>query len=241
MAITKKNYRFNSGNLDSVDVLFANRVVRIEQLTETRNWSDTLDYTDMRASTATYALVWLGTHGVPPRSWHGRPMADAVPSRFDEPRALEFHEQFAWVDCTNMFVDRIGYALQAEVDGDHGMFGDPLMWANLIAWEAHHTTVAEKQAEELRIKQENRAATVTAEKAKKAARDAKAAAKDAILKAEAEGMLARIPAKGTKVTIDGFTGHVFWIGCSKYRGKWSSRAGVKNTKGEVSWISAEKF
>jgi hypothetical protein len=49
MAITKKNYRFNSGNLDSVDTLFVDRVVRIEQLTETRNWSDTLDYTDMRA------------------------------------------------------------------------------------------------------------------------------------------------------------------------------------------------
>jgi hypothetical protein len=241
MPITKTNCRLNSGNLDSVDVLFANRVVRIEQLTETRNWSDTLDYTDMRASTATYALVWLGTHGVSPRSWHGRPMADAVPSRFDEPRALEFHEQFAWVDCTNMFVDRIGYALQAEVDGEHGMFGDPLMWANLIAWESHHKAVAEKSAEELRIKQEARQAAEAAVAAKKAASKAKRAAKDAVLKAAAEGMLARIPAKGTKVTVDGFTGKVFWIGCSKYRGKWSARAGVKNAKGEVSWIPAEKF
>jgi hypothetical protein len=241
MPITKTNCRLNSGNLDSVDVLFANRVVRIEQLTETRNWSDTLDYTDMRASMATYALVWLGTHGVSPRSWHGRPMADAVPSRFDEPRALEFHEQFAWVDCTNMFVDRIGYALQAEVDGEHGMFGDPLMWANLIAWESHHKAVAEKSAEELRIKQEARQAAEAAVAAKKAASKAKRAAKDAVLKAAAEGMLARIPAKGTKVTVDGFTGKVFWIGCSKYRGKWSARAGVKNAKGEVSWIPAEKF
>ena len=53
MAITKTNYKVNSGNLDSTDVLFADRVVRIEQLVETRNWSDTLDYTDMRSVTAT--------------------------------------------------------------------------------------------------------------------------------------------------------------------------------------------
>ena len=152
MAITKTNYKVNSGNLDSTDVLFADRVVRIEKMSETRNWSDTLDYTDMRSVTATYALVWLGTHGVPPRSWHGRPMT-YVAVFWDETRDLEFHEQFAWVDCTNMFVDRNGYALKAEVDGEYMMFGEALMWANLIAWEAHHKAVREenlRKAEEVR-------------------------------------------------------------------------------------------
>ena len=240
MPITKTNYT-NSYNISSVDALFVDRVIRIQEMDEVRNWSDTLDYMDMRGVTATYALVWLGTHGVPPRSWHGRPMADVVPSRFDEPRALEFHEQFAWVDCTNMFVDRNGYALQVKVDGDHGMFGDPLMWANLIAWEAYHKAAAEKRAEELRLEREARQAVEAAVAAKKAASKAKRDAKDATLKAESEKLMARIPAKGTKVTIDGFTGQVFWIGCSKYRGKWSARAGVKNVKGEVAWISAEKF
>ena len=241
MAITKTNFKVNSGAFESVDTLFADRVVRIEQVSEVRNWSDTLDYTDMRQVLATYALVWLGTHGVPPRTWHGRPMADATPSRWDEPRDLEFHEQFAWVDCTNMFVDRNGYALKAEVDGDHGMFGEPLMWANLIAWEAHHKAVREenlRKAEEFRQAVE---AQKAADEAKKEARRAKQAAKDAVLKAAAEGMLARIPAKGTTVTVDGFTGQVFWTGATKYRGAWSARAGVKNGKGEVVWVPAEKF
>jgi len=241
MPIIKTNYKVNSGNLDSVDTLFADRVVRIEQLVETRNWSDTLDYTDMRSVTATYALVWLGTHSVPPRSWHGRPMAYAVPASWDKPRDLEFHEQFAWVDCTNMFVDRNGYALKAETDGDYGMFGEALMWANLIAWEAHHKTIAEKRAQvERELVHEARQAEA-AIAIKKAARKAKQDAKDAGLKAMAEGMLARIPAKGTEVTVDGFTGKVFWIGVTKFRGRWSARAGVKNSKNEVAWISADKF
>ncbi len=240
MPITKTNYT-NSYNISSVDTLFAGRVIRIEQLTEIRNWSDTLDYTDMRSVTATYALVWLGTHGVPPHAWHGRQKADVVPASWLEPRTLEFHEQFAWVDCTNMFVDRNGYALKAEVDGEYGMFGEPLMWANLIAWESHHKAVAEKRAEELRIEQEARLAAEADAAAKKAASKAKRDAKDAILKAAAEGMLARIPAKGTEVTVDGFTGKVFWTGCSKYRGAWSARAGVKNGKGEVIWVPADKF
>ena len=242
MAITKTNYKVNNGNLDSVDVLFADRVVRIEQLVETRNWSDTLDYTDMRSVTATYALVWLGTHGVPPRSWHGRPMTAAFPASWDIYfRGLEFHEQFAWVDCTNMFVDRNGYALKAEVDGEYMMFGEALMWANLIAWEAHHKAVREenlRKAEEVRQEVEAQKAQ---EEVKKAVRKAKQEAKDVVLKAAAEGLLARIPAKGTEVTVDGFTGKVFWTGATKYRGSWSARAGVKNGKGEVVWVPAEKF
>ncbi len=241
MPITKTNYTVNSYNISSVDTLFAGRVIRIKTEVETRNWSDTFDYTDMRSVTATYALVWLGTHGVPPEVRHGRPMTYSTPCSWHVPRDLEFHEQFAWIDCTNMFVDRNGYALQATVDGEYGMFGEPLMWANLIAWESHHKAVAEKRAEELRIEREARAAAEAAVAAKKAASKAKRDAKDAIMKAAAEGMLARIPAKGTEVTVDGFTGKVFWTGCSKYRGAWSARAGVKNGKGEVVWVPADKF
>ena len=131
--------------------------------------------------------------------------------------------------------------LQAAADGDYGMFGEALMWANLIAWEAHHKTIAEKRAQvERELVHEARQAEA-AIAIKKAARKAKQDAKDAGLKAMAEGMLARIPAKGTTVTIDGFTGKVFWIGVTKFRGKWSARAGVKNSKNEVAWISADKF
>jgi len=140
-----------------------------------------------------------------------------------------------------MFVDRNGYRLAVKLDGSHGLFGEPLMWANLVAWEAYHKAAAEKRAEELRIEQEARHAAEEAEKAKRAARHAKKVAKEATMKAETEKLLARIPAKGTIVTIDGFTGQIFWAGCSKYYGKWSARAGVKNAKGEVAWISADKF
>ena len=240
MPITKTNYT-NSYNISSVDTLFADRVIRIQQLSEIRNWSDTLDYTDMRSVTATYALVWLGTHGVPPEVRHGRPMTYSPPCSWDKPRDLEFHEQFAWIDCTNMFVDRNGYALKVEVDGEYGMFGEALMWANLVAWEAYHKAAAEKRSEELRKEQEARRAEEAAYQAKVAARKAKAAAKDAVLKSEAEQLLARIPAKGTAVTVDGFSGKVFWTVCSKYRGKWSARAGVKNAKGDVVWVAADKF
>jgi hypothetical protein len=240
MPITKTNYT-NSYNISSVDTLFADRVVRIEQMSEVRNWSDTLDYTDMRSVTATYALVWLGTHGVPPEVRHGRPMTYSTPCSWHVPQDLEFHEQFAWVDCTNMFVDRNGYALKAEVDGEYGMFGEPLMWANLTAWEAYHKAAAEKRTEELRKEQEVRRAEEAAYQAKVAARKAKAAAKDAVLRSVAEQLLARIPAKGTTVTVDGFTGKVFWVGVSKYRGKFNARAGVKDTRGEVQWIDAARF
>ena len=76
---------------------------------------------------------------------------------------------------------------------------------------------------------------------KKVARDAKKTAKEAVLKAEAEKLLSRIPAKGTVVTVDGFTGKVFWAGVSKYYGAFNARAGVKDSKGEVRWVEATKF
>jgi hypothetical protein len=41
--------------------------------------------------------------------------------------------------------------------------------------------------------------------------------------------------------VDGFTGKVFWMGVSKYRGAYNARAGVKDSKGEVAWIDAAKF
>ena len=241
MPIIKTSYTPGTYTPASVETLFEGRVIKIETGVERRNCSDTLDYSDWRDVTATRALVWLGTHGAAPWVNHGRPITDATPSRWNKPRDLEFHEQFAWVDCTNTFVDRNGFRLDATVDGDHGMFGEPIMWANFIAWEAYHKAAAAKRAEELRIEREERAKIEAAEAAKKAARAAKRAAKDSVLKAEAESMMARIPAKGTTVTVDGFTGKVFWIGCSKYYGKWSARAGVKNAKGEVAWISADKF
>jgi nucleoid-associated protein YgaU len=121
------------------------------------------------------------------------------------------------------------------------LHGGPEMIEGLAAWEAYHNARLAKLAEEARTAAAARQAIIDAEKAKKAAAQSKRDAKLQAAKSDAEALLARIPAKGTTVTVDGFTGKVFWVGVSKYRGKWNARAGVKDTKGNVQWIDAMKF
>jgi hypothetical protein len=253
MSITRTKYGFQNGTFTYADStkeqLYVGRVVRVENVTETRNWSDTLDYTDHRSTSCTYALVWLGTHGAPPRHvWGGtyisgkyRPLLDTSP--YTAARDLAPHEQFAWVDCTNLFADRNGERFDAVADSfsDQLLWGGPEMLEALAAFDAH--TAAEEAAREAKMKADAaaREAAIAVDRAKNEARAAKKAAKDAAGKAEAEKMLARIPAKGTTVTVDGITGKVFWIGASKYYGKWSARAGVKDSRGVAHWIPAEKF
>jgi hypothetical protein len=250
MPITKRNYRYGSNPVDRVDaeVFFVGQVLKVEKVTETRNWSDTLDYSDHRSTECTYALVWLGTRNVPPsqvRVAGGRTTAffDALKWDADKVRDLEVHEQFAWIDCTNLFSDRNGYSLEPHVDtfDMQLLYGGPEMIDGVVAWEAYHKARLEQLAEEARIAVATRQALIDAEKAKKAAAQAKRDAKLQAAKSAAEALLARIPAKGTTVTVDGFTGKVFWVGISKYYGKWNARAGVKDTKGNVQWIDAEKF
>ena len=247
MPIIKKSYSYGPGPSTS-EVYFQHRVLRIEKTTETRNWSDTLDYSDHRSTECTYALVWLGTHNVPPREVRvqgGRITAyfDALKWDADKIRDLEVHEQFAWVDCTNLFVDRNGYSLVPSVDpfDMQLLHGGPEMLDGLAAWEVYHTARIAREEAERMAKLAEAAAHAAAEKAKRDARQAKRDAKLQAEKAVAEGQLARIPAKGTTVTVDGFTGKVFWIGVSKYRGKWNARAGVKDPKGNVQWVPADKF
>ena len=247
MPIIKKSYAYGPGPSTS-EVFFQHRVLRIEKTTEIRNWSDTLDYSDHRSTDCTWALVWLGTRGVPARDAHyagGRTVAfiDALKWDADKIRDLEVHEQFAWIDCTNLFSDRNGYSLWPEVDtfDMQLLHGGPEMLDGLVAWEAYHKARREKLAEEARIAAEARQAIIDADNAKRAARQAKRDAKVALLKADAEAKLARIPAKGTKVTVDGFTGVIFWMGVKSYYGKWNARAGVKDAKGNVQWVDADKF
>jgi hypothetical protein len=208
-----------------------------------------MDYSDYRTTSCTYAMIYLGHHGVPGDTTHSARIMTHVnvqtgmyPNTY-APRDLEVHERFAWVDCTNLFSDRFGYSLKADED----TFGDVMLhcgaeiYDELAAFEAHHTAVRDARIAESARQEAIRKAAEEVEKAKKAARQAKKEAKEAELKASAEKFLARIPAKGTEVTVDGFTGKVFWTGATKYRGSWSARAGVKNGKGEVVWVPAEKF
>jgi len=251
MPIIKQPHQYNSPEFAAViggpKRLFEGRVLRIEKSTEIRNWSDTFDYSDHRSTECTWALVWLGTHGVPPQSRgvEGRVQAglETYSWNADQARDLELHEQYAWIDCTNLFADRNGYRLIATVDSFDMqlLHGGPAMLEGVAVWEAFHTARRERLAEEARIASEKRQAIIDAENAKKAARQAKRDEKLAAVKSAAEGQLARIPAKGTQVTVDGFTGRVFWTGVTKYRGTWNARAGVKDARGNVQWVPAEKF
>lgn len=249
MPITKKNlvrpYHSAIPHDQRVEheTLFTDRVVRVDTVPEYRNVSPTMDVSDWQTIQASWALVWLGTRGVPPRMGSGLPTTDLRMSPYDadKVRDLEFHEQFAWVDCSNVFADLHAYHLTPAVDGPHGLFGDPLMWANLIAWEGYHKARAAAEAEAARKVTEERQAREAAEVAAKAAAQAKRDAKVAALKSGAEAQLARIPAKGTVVTVGDFTGRIFWTGVTKHNRTFSARAGIKNSKGEVLWIDATEL
>ena len=241
MAIIK-SYRDRTTGLNTSELFFEGKVLKVESTREDRNWSDTLDYSDYRATTCTWALVWLGEHGVVP-SRRGfataRPMAFLEEANWMVRQPLAPAEQFAWIDCTNLFSDRHGYSLLATVDENwkQAAFGGPVMWENYLLWQAAQEQIkvdVSKAFDERCI----------AEAKLKAAADAKVAvkaAKDAALKTAAEALLARIPAKGTVVTVNGFTGKIFWTGVAKYRNQWNANAGVKDTKGVVQWISASMF
>ena len=243
MPITSTTRDQRTGQTTAKSVLFQGRVLNVLKSTERRNWSDTMDYSDWRSTECTYALVWLGTHGVAPRERDGRLMTHATPASWDTPRELEIHEQFAWVDCTNLWCDRGVDHLEPVVDGIDMqlLHGGPEMLDAYPAWEAARTAICNARAAEQMRQDAERAAAEKAEADKRAARAAKKASKEAALKSEAEKLLARIPAKGTAVTVDGFTGRVFWVGVSKYYGKFNARAGVKDAKGNVAWIDATKF
>lgn len=243
MAIIK-SYRDNETKLQASKRFFEGKVLKVETTCEDRNWSDTLDYSDYRAATCTWALVWLGEHGVipscaTPRYPNARPVSQLESSDWMVRHPLTAAEQFAWIDCTNLLSDRYGYSLHATVDENwkQAAFGGPVMWENYLLWQAAQEQLkvdARKLADERLI----------AEAKLKAAADAKVAvkaAKDAALKSVAEALLTRIPAKGTVVTVNGFTGKIFWTGVSKYRNAWNANAGVKDAKGLVQWVSASMF
>jgi hypothetical protein len=228
--------------------LFAGRVLQVQKVTETRNWSDTLDYTDHRSTECTYALVWLGTHGVPPTAsgrdgrthanWESLRDPTSPGSEYDtKPRDLEYWEQFAWVDCTNLFTWRGSDHRVPEVDAEMGSGGEPLMWANYLAWQAHQKSLA---AAALRAAAEQKAAR-DAELAKEAAKKAARAAKSDAERAGVEAMMAHTPAKGSTCTVDGFTGKVFWKGVKLYRNRWRGTVGLKDAKGAVAWIDVSHW
>lgn len=242
MAITVT--RESQGKMELVETVFEGRVLEVISPIEQRNWSDTYDYTDYRTTECNYALVWLGTRNLPPRAPSvtskgvSRPSCYYHVASFEEKnvRDLEFHEQFAWVDCTALFTWRGEARLKPEVDTEMGK-GDPLMWANYIAWKGYMKALEDKS---LHMAVEE--AKAKAEKAEKEAK-AKAAkeAKKEKQKQAVEAAMLLTPEKNTEVTINGFTGWVFWKGVKEYRGKWRGTVGVKNNYKEVIWVDVSHW
>lgn len=249
MGITKRAKVYSSNpadyNMSVVETqLYTDRVVRIEKRVETRNWSDTLDYSDYRTTDCTYALVWLGTFGVPPRNLTNglRPTVSLLEGEqgwgSDQPRALEFFEQFAWIDCTNLNADLMVYTLTASEDRAYATYGEPLMWANLIAYEAYQKAAANARAKVAADAELERNRLLAVEAAKKALREAKKEAKASASKLQAEADMVLIPTNGTVITVKGFTGQVFWKKVTQYRGTWGARFGLKDKAGTVAWFTA---
>ena len=115
--------------------------------------------------------------------------------------------------------------------------GEPLMLANQIAWEGYQKSLTEKRLRELEAAAELARKVQAENEAKAAARNAKRDAKAAASKVVADAeLVAALPLKGTTITVDGFTGTVFWMGVRQYRGTWNANAGIKDVRGEVKWV-----
>jgi hypothetical protein len=198
---------------------YVGHVLEVKTTRETRNMSDTLDYSDYRTVDCISALVWLGEVGHP----HG--------NEYIEARPLEFWEQFTWIDCSNHFADRSSCIFLPEVDASPHDGANPLMWTNYLAWVSHKTAEEKrKTTERLREMQEREEALRTAQ------------ATEAAAQAAAQALLDKYcPPRGTSVTIDNISGQVFWSGVKKYRGRWRSTVGVKDKSGTAHWIDISKF
>jgi hypothetical protein len=160
-------------------------------------------------------------------------------SYFGNERPLEPIERFAWVDCTGLFIDLGCPHRTPEVDtiDMQLVFGGEEMFEDLKTWE--QALINER--EELNNRAAEAAQKALQEQQKKAKKEAEKLAKEQSKQTEAQKLLSQIPSKGTQVTIDGFTGEIFWTGVSKHRGSYNARAGVKDSKGNVIWVDATKF
>lgn len=188
---------------------YEGRVVARYDLLLTRNFSDTLDYSDYQTAQVVKIVVKLDAPIADRYHYYSNPLY----RKGDPFVELEvFSSQYTW-RCPSDFVS-------ATVDAS------PELIAEHEAFLAgRHAEVA---AEAARVAQEK-----LEEEKKEAARRAVAEAREAARKAEAEAVLAGMPEKGTRVTVCGMkypepvVGTVFWKGVKQYRGKWHARLGVK--------------
>ena len=232
MSITTTKSVYSNGSYvagHEATTTFEGRVIKVNKFSARRNMSDTMDYTDFQSVECVEALVWLGTHGQPPML-SGKPWVrgsyDTTPAR-----ELEYWEQFAWVECSNHFVWRGCDRHDAEVDAEINTSGDPLMWVNYIAYEGWQKANAEASVREEQVRFEAARAETQRRASVKAARTAK----DLSKRDEVAKQLITAPKNGDRVTVGAVTGKIFWTGVTKFYGKWSARAGVKDATGTAHW------
>ena len=223
MPITTKRWT-NLPARTTTTVEYTGRVLRVEQREESRNHSETLDYSDWRHTTCTYATVWLGEHGIPGGRY-----------RLGEARDLDIHEQIAVIDCTNLFGWMDSSTVTAEVDTDI----DPRAEVALLTWEAFEKARKAAEAKAAEAEVARRAEEIKKAAAAKAAKEAKKQAKLNATAVTAEVDLVKVqPLKGKVVTLkSGYEGTLFWCGIKAYRGVNSCRIGVRNSKGDVEWAT----
>jgi len=232
MPITTKRWT-NLPARTTTTVEYTGRVLRVEQREESRNHSETLDYSDWRHTTCTYATVWLGEHGIPGLRL---PSQELIYGRHGIARDLDIHEQIAVIDCTNLFGWMDSSTVTAEVDTDI----DPRAEVALLTWEAFEKARKAAEAKAAEAEVARRAEEIKKAAAAKAAKEAKKQAKLNATAVTAEVDLVKVqPLKGKVVTLkSGYEGTLFWCGIKAYRGVNSARIGVRNTKADVEWAAA---
>jgi hypothetical protein len=225
MPITTKRWT-NDPAHTTTNVAHAGRVLRVEHRQESRNHSETADFSDWRTVMCTYAVVWLGERGIPGGHWW----------RPDLERELDIHEQITRIDCTNLFGWMDSSTVSVEVDTDI----DPRAEVALLTWEAFEKARVEASRRAAEAEAARHAEEVKKAAAAKAAREAKKQAKLTATAVVAEVELAKVqPLKGKVVTLkSGFQGTLFWAGIKAYRGVNSARIGVRTSKGDVEWAAA---
>lgn len=151
----------NPRNGESVTTVnFEGRVVAVKNVTERRNWSDTLDYSDWRMTDCTIATVYLGRYGAKdaydrydaatmPRERYEALVAD---KRWSPIVELPVHERFMDVDVTNMWSWRTGKVDVAVADADDATY--PELNRDYAEYMAHIANERKRDEERRRAREE---------------------------------------------------------------------------------------
>ena len=224
-----------------VETIFQNRVVTVKRYLAHKNLSDTKDVSDFQTVECVEALVWLGQENWPPVSYDHQPeptirypLGSSV-GYGGMVRELEPIEQFAWLDCSNLFVWRGRAELRPEADT--GDILDPEAASMYPLWQEF---VSEKVKHLTKVARDRKRYLDDL----KAAERAKADKKDARLestRAAADAVHKLLPPIGTVMEYDGFTGKLFWKAVKPFRNKYRSRIGLKDGNGFIRWIDSDKL